>query len=71
MRKRLRRRWERALARKRHAAHIRAADQQHDAGGVDPDAERRLQAHDRPPDVPDPRTKSTGHKQKTADKWNQ
>jgi hypothetical protein len=35
-------------------------------------AERgELEGHDRPPDVPDPRTKSTGHKKKTADKWNQ
>ena len=24
-----------------------------------------------PPDVPDPRAKSTGHGKKTADKWNQ
>jgi hypothetical protein len=35
-------------------------------------AEREeLEGHDRPPDVPDPRTKSTGHGKKTADKWNQ
>jgi hypothetical protein len=26
---------------------------------------------DRPQDVPDPRTKSSGHRKKTADKWNQ
>jgi hypothetical protein len=25
----------------------------------------------RPQDVKDPRTKNTGHKKKTADKWNQ
>jgi len=25
----------------------------------------------RPPDPPDPRTKGSGHKKKTADKWNQ
>ena len=27
--------------------------------------------HDRPQDVADPRAKSSGHKKKTADKWNQ
>jgi hypothetical protein len=31
----------------------------------------QLDSHERPPDEPDPRTKSTGHGQKTADKWNQ
>jgi hypothetical protein len=36
------------------------------------EAERkRLEGHDRAQDVPDPRTKSSGHKKKTADKWNQ
>ena len=36
------------------------------------EAERRqLRGHDRPQDVPDARTKSSGHKKKTADKWNQ
>ena len=33
--------------------------------------EDQLVAHERPPDDPDPRVKSTGHKKKTADKWNQ
>jgi hypothetical protein len=33
--------------------------------------EQRLDAADRPPDVDDPRTKSSGHGKKTADKWNQ
>jgi hypothetical protein len=33
--------------------------------------EQSLDAADRPPDVDDPRTKSTGHGKKTADKWNQ
>ena len=33
--------------------------------------EQRLEAADRPPDVDDPRTKSSGHGKKTADKWNQ
>ena len=26
---------------------------------------------ERPPDVPDPRAKNSGHGKKTADKWNQ
>jgi hypothetical protein len=30
-----------------------------------------IEAADRPPDVDDPRTKSSGHGKKTADKWNQ
>jgi hypothetical protein len=30
-----------------------------------------LEGHDKPQDVPDPRAKSSGHGQKTADKWNQ
>jgi hypothetical protein len=33
--------------------------------------EQSLIAADRPPDVTSPRAKSTGHKRKTADKWNQ
>jgi hypothetical protein len=33
--------------------------------------EHSLEAADRPPDVDDPRTKSSGHGKKTADKWNQ
>ena len=35
------------------------------------EAERqRPEDADRPQDVPDPRTKSSGHGKKTADKWN-
>jgi hypothetical protein len=35
-------------------------------------ARRTLQGKEHPPrDVPDARTKSTGHGKKTADKWNQ
>jgi hypothetical protein len=30
-----------------------------------------LVARERPPGIPDPRVKSTGHGKKTADKWNQ
>jgi hypothetical protein len=33
--------------------------------------EQSLEAADRPPDVGDLRAKSSGHKKKTADKWNQ
>ena len=33
--------------------------------------EQSLEAADRPPVVGDPRTKSSGHGKKTADKWNQ
>jgi hypothetical protein len=33
--------------------------------------QRSLIAPDRPPDELSPRAKSTGHKKKTADKWNQ
>ena len=33
--------------------------------------EDQLAADDRSPDDADPRAKSTGHKKKTADKWNQ
>ena len=36
--------------------------------------DQRLVRDERPPkemDVPDPRTKNTGHKKKTADNWNQ
>jgi hypothetical protein len=33
--------------------------------------EQSIDAPDRPPDVDDPRTKSSGHGKKTADKWNQ
>lgn len=33
--------------------------------------ERSLIADDRPPDELSPRAKSSGHKKKTADKWNE
>jgi hypothetical protein len=32
---------------------------------------RDVQANDKPQDVGDVRAKSSGHKKKTADKWNQ
>ena len=32
--------------------------------------EQSIQAADRPPDVESVRAKSSGHKKKTADKWN-
>ena len=33
--------------------------------------ENQLNGSDRTQDDPDPRTKNSGHKKKTADKWNQ
>ena len=33
--------------------------------------EDSLDATERPPDVASPRAKNSGHKKKTADKWNQ
>jgi hypothetical protein len=33
--------------------------------------EQSVEAADRPPDVESVRAKSSGHKKKTADKWNQ
>jgi hypothetical protein len=33
--------------------------------------EESLVAHERTQDVSDPRAKNSGHKKKTADKWNQ
>jgi hypothetical protein len=76
MRRRLRTEWKRALKRKREETARREAvppRQGPDGGGhgVDPGAERELIAHERPQSVPDPRTKGSGHGQKTADKWNQ
>jgi hypothetical protein len=47
-----------ALERKTEEARIRAE-------------EHSLEAADRPPDEYSPRAKSSGHKKKTADKWNQ
>jgi hypothetical protein len=38
---------------------------------LDPQAELRLIAHERPQDVPNPRAKSARHGKLTADKWNQ
>jgi hypothetical protein len=69
--------WKRALKRKREEAaqHNAAPPRQGPAGatpaGVNPNAEAKLIAHERPQGVVDPRTKNSGHGQKTADKWNQ
>lgn len=72
MRKRERDLFRKALERKRKTAERRGPRGGAAAHrGAEPDFERRLSAHDRPQDVPDPRAKSTGHGQKTADKWNQ
>jgi hypothetical protein len=76
MRRRARTLWKRALRRKREEAERHAAASPRQAPGtggqgVDPDAERKLGAREPSQDVPDPRAKSSGHGQKTADKWNQ
>ncbi|HKG01955.1 MAG TPA: hypothetical protein VKB03_02140 [Conexibacter sp.] len=81
MRRRMRTMWKRALKRKREEAERLAAVSPRQGpdgpttgsgqGGVDPDAEAKLIAHERPQGVVDPRTKNSGHGQKTADKWNQ
>jgi hypothetical protein len=72
MRKRERNLFRKALERKRTDAQGRRGMRDPRAHqGAEADFERRLMAHDRPPDVPDPRTKGAGHGQKTADKWNQ
>jgi hypothetical protein len=47
-----------AVERKREEAQARAE-------------ERSLMSDERPPDELSPRAKSSGHKKKTADKWNQ
>jgi hypothetical protein len=75
MKKRERNRFRKALDRKRAETEQRSrrAERRGPAHGspVDPAAEQQPIAHERPQDVPDPRTKSSGHGQKTADKWNQ
>jgi hypothetical protein len=53
-------RFREAVERKEHDAQQRAEAEQHS-----------LVADDRTQDTQDPRAKSTGHKKKTADKWNQ
>ncbi|HZE06523.1 MAG TPA: hypothetical protein VE127_14940 [Solirubrobacteraceae bacterium] len=53
-------RFREAVERKEHDAEQRAEQE-----------ERSLIADDRPQDEISPRAKSTGHKKKTADKWNQ
>lgn len=70
--------WKRALKRKREEAVSRVGVRQGPDGGghggthgVTPGADHELIAHERPQEVPDPRTKGSGHGQKTADKWNQ
>jgi hypothetical protein len=74
MKKRDLNRFKKAVERKREAAEARSrmtANVPRGAGGADPAAEQQLVAHERPQGVPDPRAKSSGHGQKTADKWNQ
>jgi hypothetical protein len=47
-----------------------ALDEKNDQARVRSE-EQELQRADRPPDVESVRAKSSGHKKKTADKWNQ
>lgn len=56
---------EQQLDRMREAVDRKAQDARAEA------EERSLEATDRPQDEMSPRAKSTGHKKKTADKWNQ
>jgi hypothetical protein len=53
------------LERMRAAVDRKAQDAQAEA------EEHSLEAPDRPQDEMSPRAKNTGHKKKTADKWNQ
>ena len=53
-------RFREAVERKEHDARARAEQEEHS-----------LIADDRPQDKFSPRAKNTGHKKKTADKWNQ
>jgi hypothetical protein len=67
-------RFERAVERKKDEAEQRSRRPGGERTGEDPSArgqEDQLAAHERPQDVVDPRTKGSGHGQKTADKWNQ
>jgi len=70
-----RERFERAVERKREEAERRSERSPRGAPSAGPAGhggqEDELAAHERPQDVPDPRTKGSGHGQKTADKWNQ
>jgi len=49
------------------------AERRHPEQKIEPKErpDRDLPKPERPPDDNDPRTKSTGHGKKTADKWNQ
>jgi hypothetical protein len=68
-----RERFERAVDRKREQATERshaAAPAARGAGAGEGQESQQI-AHERPQGVVDPRTKNSGHGQKTADKWNQ
>ena len=58
----------RLLQRAREALAARAARQEQMRARA---SEQQIIGADRAPDTRDPRAKSTGHGQKTADKWNQ
>jgi hypothetical protein len=57
-REKQRQRFEQAVQEKAEEARAKAEDE-------------KLEAHERPQGDVDPRVKSSGHGQKTADKWNQ
>ena len=67
--------FERALERKHEEAQRRARDNQPRAGDEERSEEQgqeaQLTGHDRPQDELSVRAKNTGHRKKTADKWNQ
>jgi hypothetical protein len=60
-----------AEERKEQLERMREALDEKDAEARARSEEQSIEAADRPPDVDDPRTKSSGHGKKTADKWNQ
>jgi hypothetical protein len=60
-----------ATDREEQLQRMRAALDEKDKEARARSEEQSLEAADRPPDVDDPRTKSSGHGKKTADKWNQ
>ncbi|MBB4665202.1 hypothetical protein [Conexibacter arvalis] len=72
-----RERFEQAVERKREEAERRAqgggprGEPGAEGAGKPGGQEEQLHAPERPQDIPDPRKKSSGHGQKTADKWNQ
>jgi hypothetical protein len=60
-----------AEAREEQRQRMREALDEKDAEAKARSEEQSVQGADRPPDVESVRAKSSGHKKKTADKWNQ